>query len=77
MTHPDDFKDIFPQEKGPKHYKNYIIQPYEFISKNGLSFFQGVIIKYVVRYLMKDGLKDLDKIIHYCELEKKRLRDKK
>jgi|TARA_R100001086_G_scaffold245279_1_gene176001 hypothetical protein len=77
MTHPDDFKDIFPQEKGPKHYKNYIIQPYEFISKNGLSFFQGVIIKYVVRYLMKDGIKDLDKIIHYCELEKKRLRDKK
>tara|TARA_B100000886_G_scaffold330105_1_gene280200 strand:+ start:28 stop:261 length:234 start_codon:yes stop_codon:yes gene_type:complete len=77
MTHPDDFKDIFPQEKGPKHYKNYMIQPYEFISKNGLSFFQGVIIKYVVRYLMKDGIKDLDKIIHYCELEKKRLRDKK
>jgi|TARA_Y100001937_G_C6964986_1_gene260630 hypothetical protein len=77
MTHPDDFKDIFPQEKGPKHYKNYVIQPYEFISKNGLSFFQGVIIKYVVRYLMKDGIKDLDKIIHYCELEKKRLRDKK
>ena len=59
MTHPDDFKDIFPQEKGPKHYKNYVIQPYEFISKNGLSFFQGVIIKYVVRYLMKDGIKDL------------------
>ena len=77
MTHPDDFKDIFPQEKGPKHYKNYVIQPYEFISKNGLSFFQGVIIKYVVRYLMKDGIKYLDKIIHYCELEKKRLRDKK
>ena len=77
MTHPDDFKDIFPQEKGPKHYKSYVIQPYEFISKNGLSFFQGVIIKYVVRYLMKDGIKDLDKIIHYCELEKKRLRDKK
>ena len=77
MTQPDDFKDIFPQEKGPKHYKNYVIQPYEFISKNGLSFFQGVIIKYVVRYLMKDGIKDLDKIIHYCELEKKRLRDKK
>ena len=77
MTNKDIFKEAFPQEKGPKHYKNYVIQPYEFISKNGLSFFQGVIIKYVVRYLMKDGIKDLDKIIHYCELEKKRLRDKK
>ena len=44
-------------------YKNYVIQPYEFISKNDLSFFQGVVIKYVVRYLMKDGVQDLKKII--------------
>ena len=81
MTHKDDFKsfsyDTLNKQVDGNHYKNYIIQPYEFISKNGLSFFQGVIIKYVVRYLMKDGIKDLDKIIHYCELEKKRLRDKK
>ena len=76
MTHKDLFEEAFPQDKGPKHYKNYKIQPYEFISKNGLSFFQGVCIKYIVRYTMKDGIKDLDKIIHYCELEKKRLRDK-
>ena len=75
MTDPDLFKDAFPQEKGPKHYKGYQIQPYEFISKNNLSFFQGVVIKYVVRYLMKDKEKDLDKIIHYCQLEKKRLKD--
>ena len=68
MTNKDIFKEAFPQEKGPKHYKNYVIQPYEFISKNDLSFFQGVVIKYVVRYLMKDGVQDLKKIIHYCEL---------
>ena len=75
MTDPDLFKDAFPQNKGPKHYKGYKIQPYEFIAKNNLSFFQGVVIKYVVRYLMKDKEKDLDKIIHYCQLEKKRLKD--
>jgi|TARA_Y100001973_G_C5140044_1_gene302448 hypothetical protein len=77
MTNKDIFKEAFPQEKGPKHYKNYVIQPYEFISKNDLSFFQGVVIKYVVRYLMKDGVQDLKKIIHYCELEIKKIQDSK
>ena len=77
MTNKDIFKEAFPQEKGPKHYKNYVIQPYEFISKNDLSFFQGVVIKYVVRYLMNDGVQDLKKIIHYCELEIKKIQDSK
>ena len=77
MTNKDIFKEAFPQEKGPKHYKNYVIQPYEFRSKNDLSYFQGVVIKYVVRYLMKDGVQDLKKIIHYCELEIKKIQDSK
>ena len=51
------------------------IQPYEFISKNNLSFFQGCVVKYVCRYMHKNGVEDLDKIIHYCELEKKKLQD--
>ena len=76
MTDKSIFENLkAPQEKGPKHYKGYQIQPYEFISKNNLSFFQGVVIKYVVRYLIKDKEKDLDKIIHYCQLEKQRLKD--
>ena len=64
MTHKDLFNEVFPQNKqiGGSHYKNFHIQPYEFISKNDLSFFQGVVIKYVVRYLMKDGVQDLKKI---------------
>ena len=79
MTNKDIFKDIFPQDRqiGGSHYKNFVIQPYEFISKNDLSFFQGNVIKYVCRYLNKNGIEDLDKIIHYCELEKKKLKDAK
>ena len=42
--------------------------------ENKLNFFQGNIIKYVVRYLKKDQIKDLNKIIHYCQLEIDRLR---
>ena len=37
--------------------------------------FQGNVIKYVCRYLNKNGIEDLNKIIHYCELEKKKLKD--
>ena len=79
MTDKSIFDSITPQERqiGGTHYKNFRIQPYEFISKNNLSFFQGCVVKYVCRYLKKDKIKDLEKIIHYCELEIKKLRDDK
>jgi|TARA_A100000164_G_scaffold330244_1_gene318554 hypothetical protein len=79
MTNKELFDQTFPQDKqiGGSHYKNFTIQPYEFISKNNLSFFQGCVVKYVCRYLNKDKIKDLQKIIHYCELEILKLRDKK
>ena len=48
------------------------------VSKNNLSFFQGCVVKYVCRYLFKGtAIQDLDKIIHYCELEKLKLKDTK
>jgi|TARA_R100000084_G_C4642399_1_gene144605 hypothetical protein len=79
MTDKDIFKDSFPQERqvGGSHYKSFNIQPYEFISKNELSFFQGCVVKYVCRYKNKNGIQDLEKIIHYCELEIKKMKDKK
>ena len=55
---------------GGKHYKNFKIQPIEFITKNKLSFIQGNIIKYVCRFDKKNGIEDIDKAIHYCELLK-------
>jgi|TARA_R100001082_G_scaffold48460_1_gene26030 hypothetical protein len=79
MTNKDIFKEAFPQSRqvGGKHYKNFPIQPYEFISKNNLSFFQGCVVKYVCRYLQKNGIEDLEKIKHYCDLEIKKLKDTK
>ena len=71
------FDEDKPQNKqiGGSNYMYFDIQPYEFISKNNLTFFQGCVIKYVCRYMHKNGVEDLDKIIHYCELEKKKLQD--
>ena len=79
MTHKDDLENAFPQDKqiGGSHYKDFPIQPYEFISKNNLSFFQGNVVKYVCRYLNKNGIQDIEKIIHYCELEIKKMKDMK
>jgi hypothetical protein len=77
MTNKNMFDEVFPQERqvGGSHYKSFSIQPYEFISKNNLSFFQGNVVKYVCRYLSKNKIEDLQKIIHYCELEILKLKD--
>ena len=77
MTNKNIFDEVFPQERqvGWSHYKSFHIQPYEFISKNNLSFFQGNVVKYVCRYLSKNKIEDLQKIIHYCELEILKLKD--
>ena len=79
MTSKDIFNDAFPQDKqiGGSHYKKFKIQPYEFISKNNLSFFQGNVVKYVCRYQRKGGTEDIKKIIHYCQLELKKMKDMK
>jgi|TARA_R100001129_G_scaffold171569_2_gene141810 hypothetical protein len=79
MTHKDLFSKAFPQTKqiGGSHYKDMVIQPFEFISKNELTFFQGNVIKYVCRYKQKNGIQDLEKVIHYCQLEILKLKDAK
>ena len=79
MTNKELFENIFPQDKqiGGSHYKNMVIQPYEFISKNELTFFQGNVIKYVCRYKQKNGIQDLEKVIADCQLEILKLKDAK
>lgn len=56
------------KQVGGGHYKDMAIQPIEFTHKNGLNFCQGNIIKYATRYKSKNGIEDLQKVIHYAEL---------
>ena len=79
MTNKKMLDEAFPQDKqiGGSHYKDFHIQPYEFISKNDLSFFQGNVVKYVCRYQRKGGIEDLKKIVHYCQLEMLKMNDMK
>ena len=62
---------------GGKHYQLYSIQPIEFIVANKLSFIQGCVIKYICRFDKKNGVEDLEKIKHYCDLQIQLLKNKK
>ena len=53
---------------GGQHYKEYSIQPIEYIVKNNLGFIEGSIVKYITRYKEKNGVEDLNKIKHYIDL---------
>jgi hypothetical protein len=64
----EQFMKSFKKQVGGNHYKNYKIQPVEFIIKNNIGFVEGNIIKYVLRFKEKGGVNDLEKAKHYIEL---------
>ena len=53
---------------GGNHYRDYVIQPAEFINKNKLLFAEGNAIKYIVRASKKGGREDLLKAKHYIDM---------
>lgn len=53
---------------GGTHYKDFEIQPIDFIVRNNLDWFTGNAIKYLLRHKLKHGKEDLMKAIHYIEL---------
>lgn len=54
--------------RNQKHYTQFKIQPVEFIAANNLDYFQGNVIKYVMRYNLKNGIQDLEKAKHYIDM---------
>lgn len=58
---------VLSKQVGGDHYKNFNIEPIEFIKSNNLSFELGNVVKYVLRD--KNGNEDIEKAIHYIDLE--------
>lgn len=56
------------RQVGGDHYKGMKYQPVAFASKMRFNFIQGSILKYVSRYSRKNGVEDLAKAMHFCEL---------
>jgi hypothetical protein len=50
------------------HYKDFPIQPVEFIHRNNIPYIEGNVIKYISRWRDKGGLADLEKAKHYIDL---------
>ncbi len=46
------------------HYKDKVIQPWDYIAANALGYFEGNVIKYVSRWRDKGGSEDLRKARH-------------
>lgn len=57
----------FTHQTGGNHYK-VGIQPLDYTMQNKLTFCEGNVIKYISRYRKKNGLEDLEKVIHYTML---------
>ena len=53
---------------GGDHYSKLAIQPVEYITRNGLGFVEGSVIKYVTRHRSKGGAEDIKKAIHFLNL---------
>lgn len=68
LTAPDRGVDMVNL---PPHYARFVIEPIRFICENRLDFFQGNIVKYILRHDAKNGLEDIDKVIRYATMYKR------
>lgn len=74
MPHQDAYEQVDQLYKnltdssyqiGGDHYSKLPIQPFDIIEQNNLNFFEGNILKYLLRYKHKNGVQDLEKAQHY------------
>lgn len=68
MKSPQEYQSPLNNQVGGNHYKQFKIQPIEFIHANGLDFLQGNVVKYICRFRQKNGRADLEKAKHYIDL---------
>jgi hypothetical protein len=59
-------KSVKDQQVAGSHYQR-AIQPWDIISEWELDFWEGNVLKYLLRWKHKDGLQDLLKAKHYLE----------
>lgn len=63
-----EYCNVLRRQIGGSHYKDMVFQPISLISLLDLDFFQGNVVKYVSRHKTKDGVNDLAKAKHYCQM---------
>jgi len=69
VEEPEVTEAASDRQVGGTHYKDFEIQPGYFTTKNGLSFYEGCVIKRVCRHSRGGkGAEDIRKAIHELEL---------
>ena len=57
------------RQVGGDHYKTCKIQPVDYIVENNLTFLEGNVVNILLDIEEKgEGARDIEKVIHYCEL---------
>ena len=54
---------------GGDHYERCSIQPWEIIQRNGLDYWEGTVLKYLLRHKRKNGKEDLMKLQHFLSYQ--------
>jgi len=52
---------------GGDHYMGMPIQPWDVIDANSLNYYEGNVLKYLLRHRAKNGVEDLKKARHYLD----------
>ena len=66
QTFDDDYVRPSSKQIGGSHYKDYSIQPWDIIDCYGLDFYEGNVLKYLLR-TKGDRMEDLQKAKHYLD----------
>ena len=64
---PGDTFSVRNQQVGGNHYQGKPYQPWDIIDTWELNYYEGNVLKYLLRWRYKNGLEDLKKAKHYLE----------
>lgn len=67
----EDNKEPLSVQVGGKHYKQGGMQPIELIEGVRMCGSCSSILRYIYRHKEKNGLQDLQKVLHYCDFVEK------
>lgn len=58
----------YDKQEGGCHYKDFPIQPAEFLQVNRVPWCEANAIKYLLRHRFKNGIEDIKKAQHYIDM---------
>jgi hypothetical protein len=64
----DDNKSACKTQVGGTHYEDMVVQPIYLIETYKLTYQEGNVLKYVMRYKSKNGKEDLEKALDYLRM---------